>query len=52
MDISLPVHVSAVGLLKQFLRVVTSVVVAVHVLPSHLPARTVGRAVDSPYAPI
>ena len=41
----IPVQAAAVGFVKQFFRVVTSVVVAVHVVLSHLAASTDGMDV-------
>ena len=47
----IPVQAAAEGFVKQFFRVVTSVVVAVHVVLSHLAASTDGMDVLALYVP-
>lgn len=43
-----PVHAAVVGSVMQFFNAVTSVVVVVQVLASHLDARVVGRLLAEP----
>ena len=47
--ILLPVQSAAVGSVRQLLTAVTSVVRVEQVDPSHLSAKTVGKAVGPPY---
>ena len=46
-----PVQDAAAGFVKQLFIIVTSEFRVVHVVPSHFPAMTAGRAVIPPYVP-